>query len=234
MDRETSWTSGYVTELEYTYGYYRELSPGILRLACMSAGIAPLSTKQLRYLELGFGQGLSIAIHAAAVDGEFWGTDFNPAQVTHARALVEAAGSGAKLFEDSFADFAARTDLPEFDIIGLHGIWTWISDENSRIIVDLIRRKLRAGGIVYISYNCLPGWAPAVPLRHLMKLHADLAGEASGLLSKLDGAVSFAQQVIDSGALFFAEIQLLRSGLNECQCSIDITSHTSSLHMIGG
>ena len=158
--------------------------------------------KQLHYLELGFGQGLSINIHAAAVDGEFWGTDFNPSQVTHARALTEASGSGAKLFEDSFAEFAARPDLPEFDIIGLHGIWTWISDENSRVVVDLIRRKLRAGGIVYISYNCLPGWAPAVPLRHLMKLHADLAAEASGLLAKLDGAVSFAQQVIDLGRAF--------------------------------
>ena len=203
MDRETSWTSGYVTELEYTYGYYRELSPGLLRLACVSAGVAPPSAKPLRYLELGFGQGLSINIHAAAVDGDFWGTDFNPTQVTHARALAEASGSGAKLFEDSFAELAARPDLPEFDIIGLHGIWTWISDENSRQIVDLIRRKLRAGGIVYISYNCLPGWAPAMPLRHLMKLHADFAGEASGLLAKLDGAVSFAQQVIDSGALFF-------------------------------
>ena len=203
MDRETSWTSGYVTELEYTFGYYRELSPGLLRLACISAGITPPSTKHLRYLELGFGQGLSINIHAAAVDGEFWGTDFNPTQVTHARVLAEAAGSGAKLFEDSFGELAARSDLPEFDIIGLHGIWTWISDENSRVVVDLIRRKLRAGGIVYISYNCLPGWAPAVPLRHLMKLHADFAAESSGLLAKLDGAVSFAQQVIDSGALFF-------------------------------
>jgi SAM-dependent methyltransferase len=203
MDRETSWTSGYVTELEYTYGYYRELCPSLLRLACLSAGIAPPSSKQLHYLEMGFGQGLSVNIHAAAVDGEFWGTDFNPSQVTHARALAEASGSGAKLFEDSFAEFAARPDLPEFDMIGLHGIWTWISDENSRVVVDLIRRKLRAGGIVYISYNCLPGWAPAVPLRHLMKLHADFAAEASGLLAKLDGAVSFAQQVIDSGALFF-------------------------------
>jgi SAM-dependent methyltransferase len=203
MDRETSWTSGYVTELEYTYGYYRELSPSLLRLACISAGVTLPSTKHLRYLELGFGQGLSINIHAAAVDGEFWGTDFNPTQVTLARALAEASGSGAKLFEDSFAELAARSDLPDFDIIGLHGIWTWISDENSRIIVDLIRRKLRAGGIVYISYNCLPGWAPAMPLRHLMKLHADFAGDASGLLAKLDGSVSFAQQVIDSGALFF-------------------------------
>ena len=204
MDRDTDWTSGYVTEIEYTFGYYRELSPDILRLACMSAGFAPPPTKQLRYLELGYGQGLSINIHAAAVDGEFWGTDFNPAQVAHARAIAEAAGSGARLFEESFAEFAARSDLAEFDIIGLHGIWTWISDENGRIIVDLIRRKLRAGGILYISYNCLPGWAPSVPLRHLMKLHADYAAEASGMLAKLDGAVNFAQQVIDSGAFFFS------------------------------
>ncbi len=24
------WTAGYVTEIEYTYGYYRELCPGVL------------------------------------------------------------------------------------------------------------------------------------------------------------------------------------------------------------
>jgi SAM-dependent methyltransferase len=202
-DRDADWSAGYVTELEYTHGYYRELSPTLLRLACLSGGIAPPSTKHLRYLELGFGQGLSINVHAAALEGEFWGTDFNPAQVAYARAMTDAAGSGAKLFEESFAEFAARADLPEFDIIGLHGIWTWISDENSRVIVELIRRRLRAGGLVYLSYNCLPGWAASVPLRHLMKLHADFAAEASGMLAKLDGAVNFAQQVIDSGALFF-------------------------------
>ena len=35
------WTSGYVTDLEYTHGYYRELHPDILRLACLNAGVAP-------------------------------------------------------------------------------------------------------------------------------------------------------------------------------------------------
>src|SRR6516165_2842430 len=150
MDRDKDWTAGYVTELEYTHGYYRELSPSLLRLAYLSACIASPSTKPLHYLELGYGQGLSINIHAAALDGEFWGTDFNPTQVAHARTLSDASGSGAKLFEDSFADFAARADVPEFDIIGLHGIWTWISDANGHIVVDVIRRKLRAGGILYI------------------------------------------------------------------------------------
>ena len=197
------WTAGYVTEIDYVYGYYRELCPGVLRLACLSAGVAPPAGKPLRYLELGYGLGLSLNIHAAAILGEFWGTDFNPGHVAHARALADASGSGAKLLDDTFAEIAARPDLPEFDIIALHGIWSWISDENSRVVIDLIRRKLRVGGIVYISYNCLPGWAPTLPLRHLMKLHADLAAEVTGMVAKLDGALAFAQQVIDSGALYF-------------------------------
>src|SRR5262249_48536004 len=157
------WTAGYVTEIDYTHGYYRELCPGVLRLACLSAGIAPPSTKPLRYLELGYGQGLSLNIHAAAIASEFWGTDFNPTQVAHARALADASGSGVNLLDDSFAELAARQDLPEFDVIALHGIWSWISEENSRAIVDLIGRKLRVGGMLYISYNCLPGWSPMLP-----------------------------------------------------------------------
>ena len=154
-----NWTQGYVTELEYTHGYHRELCPGILRLACLSSGVAPPVGRPTRYLELGCGQGLSLNIHAAAVPGEFWGTDFNPTHVAQARALADASGSSARLLDDSFVEFVSRPDLPEFDVIALHGIWSWISDENSRVIVDLIRRKLRVGGIAYVSYNCLPGWA---------------------------------------------------------------------------
>ena len=200
---DTTWTAGYVTEIEYTHGYYRELCPAILRLACLSAGMMPPKSADFSYLELGFGQGLSINIHSATVPGTFWGTDFNPVQVAHARAMAEGSGSGVTLLDDSFAELAQRPDLPEFDMICLHGIWTWISDENRRIISDIIRRKLKVGGIVYSSYNCFPGWAPAVPLRHLMKLHADLAAEAAGIVAKVDGALGFAKQVIDSGALYF-------------------------------
>jgi hypothetical protein len=198
------WAAGYVTDIGYTFGYYRELCPGILRLACIVAGIAPPTAASLRYLELGFGQGLSINIHAAATPGIFWGTDLNPSQAVHARALATASGAGAVLLNDSFADLAMRPDLPEFDIIALHGVWSWISDENRRVIVDIIRRKLCVGGLVYISYNCFPGWAPAEPLRHLMTLHSELAGsEAGGTIAKIDSALAFARSVAESGALYF-------------------------------
>jgi SAM-dependent methyltransferase len=199
-----SWTDGYVSEIGYTYGYYRELNPVLMRLACLSAGVAPPPARPLNYFELGYGQGVSVNIHAAAVSGEFWGNDFIPAQAAHAQALAQASKSGAVLTDDSFLDFAARTDLPEFDVIALHGTWSWISDENRRAVVDIMRRRLRPGGLVYMSYNCMPGWTVAMPLRHLMALHVEVAGSPdTGIIGKIDNAIAFTQKVVDTGAFHF-------------------------------
>jgi hypothetical protein len=200
----TSWTSGYVAELDYTHGYYREMAPLMLQLAMLSKQQAHRVERPLRYLELGFGQGLSLNIHAAAYNGEYWGTDFNPTQAANARELGAASGANINVFDASFAELARRDDLPEFDVIALHGIWSWISDENRRVIVDIARRKLAVGGILYLSYNTTPGWSAAMPLRHLMSLHVELAsGEAQGMAPRIDQALGFAQSVVDSNALYF-------------------------------
>lgn len=165
-----SWTDGYVDEVGYTCGYYKELSPLTADLALTYQMKAAWLGRPLRYLELGFGQGLSLNMHAATQEGSFWGTDFNPAHAAHARELAAVTGSDVHVFDDSFAELAARPDLPEFDMIAMHGVWSWISDANRAVIVDLIRRKLAPGGIFFISYNVLPGWAATVPLRHLLRL----------------------------------------------------------------
>ena len=198
------WADGYVTEVDYTFGYYRELCPSMLALSCLTAGFAPPNSRPLRCLELGFGQGLSINIHAAAVDGEFWGTDFSPTHVAHALSLSKASQSTATLLDDSFGELASRNDLPDFDIIALHGVWTWVSHENHKYIVDIIRRKLRIGGIVYLSYNCYPGWADTVPLRHMMQMYVELAtSKNSDMITSVGEALGFAQRIADSGAGFF-------------------------------
>ena len=199
------WTEGYVQEIDYTHGYYRELAPGLLDLACVSRGVSTLlEYRPLRYLELAFGQGISINIHAAACEGEFWGNDFNPTHTINARELSAASGSDAQLSDDSFAELAARDDLPEFDVITMHGTWSWISAENRRAIVDIVRRKLSPGGVFYMSYNCLPGWAAELPLRHLLMLHAELASpESQGLAAKIDASLAFAQSMLDADAKYF-------------------------------
>jgi hypothetical protein len=133
----TDWTAGYVADIGYTFGYYTELNPLRIRLAFSNAGlVAPeLGTA----CELGFGQGMSANLHAAASVVQWSGTDFNPAQAGFAQELAKVAESGARLFDEAFEQFCTRTDLPDFDYIGLHGIWSWISDENRAVIVEFVR-----------------------------------------------------------------------------------------------
>jgi hypothetical protein len=116
----TDWTAGYVSEIGYTFGYYTELNPQRLALPLLASGIVPPKVETA--CELGFGQGMSVNIHAAASTTSWWATDFNPAQAGFAQELATASGAAARLFDEAFAEFCVRPDLPEFDFIGLHGI----------------------------------------------------------------------------------------------------------------
>lgn len=197
----TDWSAGYRTDIEYTQGYYGELNPMRARFALTNAGFAcPEFTTAC---ELGFGQGLSVNIHAAASTTAWHGNDFNAAQAANAQEMAAAAGAGAALTEDSFAEFLRRTDLPGFDYIGLHGVWSWVSDANRKIIVDFIRRKLKPGGVVYISYNNMAGFAGFEPVRHLMFEHARVLGtKGRGIAARVNDAVDFMDRMFATNPPF--------------------------------
>ena len=197
----TDWTSGYVADIDYTFGYYTELNPLRVKLAFLNAGL--VAPDYGTTCELGFGQGISTNIHAAASLTSWHGTDFNPAQAGFAQGLAAVSGAAATLYDDAFADFVVRSDLPDFDYIGIHGIWSWISEENRAIIVDFIGRKLKVGGVLYISYNTLPGWASFAPIRHLMTQHANIIGtEGNGIVSRIDGALGFTEKLLATNPAF--------------------------------
>lgn len=190
------WSEGYFTDVGYTYGYYREINPVFQRFCLLARGIATNESVDSVHCELGFGQGVSVNIHAAANPGLFVGTDFNPAHATHANTLATASGSGARLTDDSFEQLLARTDLPQFESISLHGIWTWVSRENHHYIAEFARRHLKPGGRLYISYNCFPGWAPTYPLRQLFALHDRYAAKSYGAAERVDAGLKFAEALL--------------------------------------
>lgn len=197
----SDWTAGYVADIGYTFGYYTELNPLRLKLAFLNKGL--ICPQVGTACELGFGQGLSTNVHAAASVTQWYGTDFNPAQAGYGQELAQASRAAIQLYDEAFSEFCSRTDLPDFDYIGLHGIWSWISDENRQIIVDFIRRKLKVGGVLYISYNTLPGWASFAPLRHLMTEHAEIMGsEGRGIVNRIDGALEFTEKLLATNPAF--------------------------------
>ena len=198
------WSAGYVTEVDYIHGYYREQCPRLIEFELLLNSYEPPPAKPMSYLELGYGQGVSSNIHAAAVPGRFVGTDFNPAHASNAQTLANASNADVRFYDESFGEFLTRKDLPEFDYIVLHGIWSWVSDAVRAEIVEIIRRRLKVGGAVYISYNALPGWAANMPLRHLLKLYSDIAGnESQSLAKRIDDSIDFAKRLRDAQARYF-------------------------------
>ncbi|MGM8870930.1 class I SAM-dependent methyltransferase [Psychrobacter sp. 2Y5] len=190
-----NWSEGYISDINYTYGYYSELNPNSVKIPFLMAGLdAPKFTTAC---ELGFGQGMSINAHAAASDVEWYGTDFNPSQASFAKELSNISTSNAHLFDQSFSEFCNREDLPDFDFIGLHGIWSWVSNENREVIADFIRRKLKVGGVLYISYNTLPGWSAASPIRHMLTEHDHMHGSrGQGMGKRVEASIKFTQELL--------------------------------------
>jgi predicted O-methyltransferase YrrM len=201
----SDWSAGYVTDIPYTYGVYRELAPAVLSFAALAAGVAaPDPNGALTYCELGCGQGYSSNVIAAVNPNvEVYANDFNPAHISGARTLAVAAGTrNVHFYDSSFAEFAADETLPDFDIIALHGIYSWINADNRRHIVDFIRKRLKVGGLCYISYNVLPGYAAALPLRRLL---ADRAQTLHGsTVARIEQAVAYGQQLADAKPIYFA------------------------------
>jgi SAM-dependent methyltransferase len=184
------------------------MAPTHLQLAALSQSLgAPPPGKPFTFCELACGQGFGTALMAAAhPEGRFWAFDFNPAQIANARRLAADAGLTNVTFEDfSFEQGVALPDdaLPTFDIIALHGIYSWISPENRGFIVQFLEKKLKPGGLVYVSYNCMPGWAAVAPLQRLMREHANRLPDRSDI--QVNNALAFAQKLKDGGAGYFAQ-----------------------------
>lgn len=169
----TDWTDDTVADIDRPFGYYSELNPQRLRLDFLNTGLQFPTVGTA--CELGFGQGMSVSLHAAASVVQWFGTDVNPANTQFAQQLTDVSATNAQIFEQAFVEFCNRTDLPDFDYIALHNVWSWMSDENRAVIVDFLRRKLKVGGVVYVSYNTQAGCAAMMPLRDLLADHADIA-----------------------------------------------------------
>lgn len=202
----SDWNQGYVTDVPYTYGYYREMAPQSIRFALNAAGWEAPPDEGYTYCELAFGQGSGLALMAAAnPDGRFWGNDFNPSHVAGARRLAADAGlTNLELTDASFAEMVER-DLPEFDYVALHGVWSWVGRENWAHIVEFLRRKLKVGGAVYISYNTMPGWSAAHPLREVLHRVVELGtSRAQHMPARIDEAMKTVERLKEVPGSYFA------------------------------
>ena len=201
---ESDWTQGYVTEVLYTEHFFRELSPAWLNYVATINGCQPRPLDPgFTYMELGCGLGQTVTLLAGAhPQGRFFGVDFNPAHVDWARRYAASAGIGnVEFLERSFLDLSAQ-EVPECDFIVLHGVYAWVSAEVRAGIQRIIRERLKPGGLVYNSYNCLPGWAADSPLQKLiLETSKHLSGDAT---QRTQAALKSVEELVGAKFGYFA------------------------------
>jgi len=193
------------TEVGYTHGYYSQQAPGLIDFAVLLSGHRPPDRAGgMSYLELGYGQGVTANIHAAACPGAYYGTDFIAEHAQNAQALAQASGADARFLADSFADLAKRADLPQFDYVALHGVWSWVPEADRQAIVALLRERMKPGAVVYVGYNSQPGWASEMPVRELLMSHARRVGGDGGRTPQsISAAIDFARSLAAAGGGYF-------------------------------
>ena len=170
MSAGAGWSQGYVTDVSYTNSFFRELSPAWLNHVAITCGAHPRPLENgFNHIDLGCGLGQSSNVLAACFPrGNFFGVDFNPAHVDAAQHLARQLGINNVQFIERAFEELLDVDLPDFDFITLHGIYSWIGEESRKAVQRFIYKKLKPGGIVYNSYNCMPGWANDAPIRRLL------------------------------------------------------------------
>ena len=190
---QTKPASAYVSEVDYPAGFYANQAPVHLSYVCALNGVrGPDPARPYRYCELGAGAGKTLAVLAASNPGsEFVGIDINPAHVATAQAMADAGGVTNASFITADVAGPEVEPLPEFDFITMHGLYGWVSDSVRRAIRRFIDAKLRPGGLVYVTYNTLPGWGAAGQMRRYFQdrsrqLDGEVTSKVVRILDELD------------------------------------------------
>lgn len=200
-----NWSDGYVVDTEYRVGFCRKQAPSYLSIVCIMNGYEPVPLdRPFTYFELGCGHGFTASVLAASnPQGRFYAADFMPSHIAAGRQLAGTAQlDNLTLLENSFAELAAgKVDVPPLDFITLHGVYSWVSPENRGHIVAFISRYLKPGGIVYVSYNALPGWSSVAPLQRLVLEHAN--AHPGSRDAQVQGARALIDRMIAAKAGYF-------------------------------
>lgn len=195
---------------------YDYTAPQYLNAVARLFGATPPDWRRARVLELGCASGGNIIPMAARwPKARFVGVDLSPVQIARARDIA-----GRLKLEN--VDFHAVSitelgeELGQFDYIIAHGLLSWVPPEVQDAAVAVFARHLAPAGVGLLSYNTLPGWYAARPVRDMLIRHcarfATPQEKVAGAIGLLEFILAAAPAEGDPWRLNLArELQTLRT-----------------------
>ena len=129
------------------------------RLATVAAffGMRPPAVAQCRVLEVGCSDGSNLIPMALALpSAQFVGCDLSErALAAGCRRIAELGLSNIALVQEDLA--ALSPSHGSFDYIIAHGVYSWVPPEVRDALLALGGKRLTPNGVMFVSYNALPG-----------------------------------------------------------------------------
>lgn len=203
-------------EVPYLAPSFANTYPDALAVAALLRGLDAPPLAGARVLELGCARGANLVPMAWSMpDAEFVGVDLSHRQIESARERAAAAGTTNVTFhamdlrdlDDSFG---------AFDYVVAHGLFSWVPPDVQEALLEVCARRLSPNGVVYLSYNTLPGWGAGVMFREMVLYRvrgianpAERLREARNFLRFLAGAArpkeSIWAAMLDEHASYFEQ-----------------------------
>lgn len=174
--------------LAYVSLPYPSSHPDPVSVVAHLAGLEISDPSRWRILELGCGDGGNLAAIAQAYpQTQCTGIDGNAAAIDRGRRLAADAGLSVALLHADITDLP--DDLGQFDLVFLHGVWSWVPEAVRAAVPAAFARLLAPQGIAYVSYLALPGF-------HLLAPAREIALRAAAAEPDPDRAVAVAREAV--------------------------------------
>jgi methyltransferase-like protein/cyclopropane fatty-acyl-phospholipid synthase-like methyltransferase len=145
--------------------------PDILATTGTLLGLNPPNIQNCRVLELGCGNGSNLIPMALSLPGsQFFGLDSSRVQIRQGQQAIEKLGlRNIRLKHMNLLEVEAS--LGQFAYIMVHGVFSWVSEQEREKILTICDQNLAPEGIAYISYNTFPGWHQQKIVRDMLRYH---------------------------------------------------------------
>ncbi len=158
-------------EVVYPSFTFAQSHPDRLGAIATLFGMFPAPVERCRVLELGCSDGSNLIPMAFSLpESRFVGVDLAGKQIEIGAARAAALGlDNIRLLPLDIMEI--RREFGEFDYIVAHGLYSWVPPEVREKIFEIGRECLAPQGVLYVSYNTLPGGYLRRMVREILLYH---------------------------------------------------------------
>ncbi len=177
----------------------KETHPARIGAIARLYGLSAQAADRCSVFEVGCGDGGNlIPLAAQYPESSFVGIDCAGDLIEQGRSEIRALNlTNIELIHGDISEY--KPAVGSHDYVICHGVYSWVSPEVQRAIFERAVTALTPHGVLFVSYNTLPGWRQRGALRDIMQVGASFV-QNEDEVTRLENAMAFLALVVEQSS----------------------------------